>query len=84
MGFLAFPKYHDLFEAGGFRMFEAKHAEPLKLAGQEPRTGTQGSDRDDKHQHTLGDDPAEAVFEKNELHSLIAVRPEFRIVRGLY
>lgn len=40
MGFLPFPKHHELLEAGGFRMFEPKHTEPLKLAGQKPRTGT--------------------------------------------
>lgn len=84
MGFLAFPTYNDLLKADGFRMFEPKHLEPLKLAGQEPRTGRERSYPDDKHQRAFDDDPAGAMFEEDQLHSLVAVRPEFCIIRGLY
>ena len=71
MGFLSFSKYHDLLEPNGLRMFKPKHAEPFKLAGQEPRTGTQRTNRDGKYEHASGNDPAEAMFEEAQLHSLV-------------
>src|SRR5207237_4148882 len=80
MCLLAFPKHHDLLESDGFWMFEPKHPDPLKLAGQEPCASTEHSDRDDEHQHAFGDDPAEGMFEEHKLHPLIAVRPQFAVV----
>ena len=64
VGFLAFPKHRDLLVPGALWMFKAKHAEPLKLAGQKSRAGTKRRDRDDKHEYTFGYDPAEAMFKE--------------------
>src|SRR5581483_1560248 len=80
---LALAKQDHLLESQTFRVRKAKDANSFKLAGQEPRTPTQHSNGNDKHQHALSHDPAEAMLKENELHSLVVVRPQFSIVGGI-
>ncbi len=83
MRFLAFPKHYDLFESNGLWMFEPKHADPLKLGSQEPRTSTEHSGRNHENQHAFASDPAEAMFQEHKLHPLIAVRSQLTVVRRI-
>src|SRR5581483_5128580 len=80
MRLLALAKQGHLLESDTFRVCQTKDANPFKLAGQEPCTRTQHSNRNDKHQHAVGNDPAVAMLKEHELHSLVVVRPQFSIV----
>src|SRR6266496_3623790 len=80
MWFLTRTEDHGLVEANTIRMAETEHAEPVKLAGQQARTRIKSRRRNHEYQHPISANPAIAVVEEQEFHSLIAVRSEFRVV----
>ena len=80
MWFLTRTEDHGLVEANTIRMAETEHAEPVKLAGQQARTRIKSRRRNHEYQHPISANPAIAVVEEYEFHSLIAVRSEFRVV----
>src|SRR6266536_3507529 len=80
MWFLTRTENHGLVEANTFRMAETEHAELVKLARQQARTRIKSCCRNHEHQHSISTNPAIAVVEEYEFHSLIAVRPQFCVV----
>src|SRR5207245_4941179 len=54
--------------------------ESIELASQQSCTRIKCCYGDHKHQHTVSSYPAIAVLQKNQLHSSIAVRPQFSVV----
>jgi hypothetical protein len=80
MWFLTGTENHGLVEANTFRMVEAEHAQPVKLAGQQARTRIKSCCRNHENQHSISTNPAIAMVEEYEFHSLIAVRPQFCVV----
>src|SRR6266496_3417040 len=80
MWFLTGTENHGLVEANTIRIVEAEHAQPVKLAREQARTRTKSCCRNHEYQHPISANPAIAVVEEYEFHSLIAVRSEFRVV----
>ena len=80
MWFLTGTENHGLVEANTFRMAETEHAEPVKLAREQARARIKSCCRNHEDQHSISTNPAIAVVKENEFHSLVAVRPQFRVV----
>src|SRR5437660_12574748 len=81
MWFLTGTENHGLVEANTFRMVEAERPQPVKLAREQARTRIKSCCRNHEHQHSISTNPAIAVVEEYEFHSLIAVRPQFCVIR---
>src|SRR5271157_6048078 len=80
MRFLPSAKHYDLVEPDRLRMFHSKHADTVKLAGQQSSACSDCGSRNNEHKHALAGHPAIAVFQEHQLHPPITVRPNLGVI----
>src|SRR5271157_4973639 len=79
--FLANRQHSDLPEADRLRVGETEYGDPLELAGQTPGAVRERIVRDDEDQNAGRFQPSVAVVEKDKFRTLVAVIPDFHVVR---